>query len=98
MDFDLVDVVDGECQPVFLTSGRARDRRSGEESPSGLPGRSDNGRNLSQESASTEVPSGCVDRTPSSHEKTPPVHTPGPSVDTLSGTADEKRESGTVGG
>ena len=36
----VVDVVDGECRPVFLTSGQARDRRGGGEGPSGLPLRS----------------------------------------------------------
>ena len=40
MDFDLVDIVDEEYQPVFLTSGRVSDRRGGHLGPSGLPLRS----------------------------------------------------------
>ena len=40
MDFELVDIVDEEYQPVFLTSGQASDRRGGHLGPSGLPLRS----------------------------------------------------------
>ena len=40
MDFDLVDIVDEEYQPVFLTSGQASDRRGEHLGPSGLPLRS----------------------------------------------------------
>ena len=50
----VVDVIDGECWPVFLTSGQARDRHGGGEGPSGLPSRSQHSKgSLSRGSAST---------------------------------------------
>ena len=43
----VVDVIEGECQPVFLTSGQARDRHGGGEGLSGLPSRSQHSKGLS---------------------------------------------------